>query len=282
MSELIYGAYGGGWDENPLNLVDRVKHLGFDMIEIGVGDDPTLDLKKVRAKAEEAGLKIITCTGCPRDKDPIDEEERIRKRGIVYLKQCVEAAAALGADCLAGLTYSSVGRRLGSRPMEQYWEWGSTALKQVARHAQKFGITVAFETVNRYETILNNTVDQALRFREMVGEPNFMIHLDTFHLNMEEESLYQATKKALPYTCHYHFAEGNRGRIGKGSVDWEGVYRALSEGRYHGTVTLEAFVNMNPEIAAKLSMWRKIGESTDRNLQEGLKYLKGLEAKYYG
>jgi D-psicose/D-tagatose/L-ribulose 3-epimerase len=281
MKNLIYGAYGGGWAEKPIAIIDLVKELGFDMLEISVGENTPEKPREIRRRLQDAGLEVVASTGCPRDGDLTDEDPGTRSRGIEFLKECVRTTAELGATHLVGLLYSTVGRRTETLPDDRYWEWAASALKEVAVYARDFGVVLGFETVNHYETILNNTVNQALRFRDMIGETNVMLHLDTFHLNMEEDSLYQATKKALPYLCHYHFAEGNRGQIGKGTVDWDGVYRALAEGDYHGTVTLESFAESPEQFKVLFGLWRERGRSTSESLKEGLDFLKEIEKKHY-
>jgi len=101
-------------------------------------------------------------------------------------------------------------------------------------------------------------------------------------MNIEECGFYEPTLKAASKLCHYHLSESNRGTPGTGNVDWDGIYKALAESDYRGMVGLESFVEVSPAIAAATCVWRKVAESSDQLLRDGLKYLKGLEAKYYG
>jgi D-psicose/D-tagatose/L-ribulose 3-epimerase len=281
MGKIRYGAYAGGFNRKPIEVIEAVKDLGFDLLEVSVGEKTPDDPKKLRSRLKDAGLGVIASTGCPPDKDLTSDDPKARRKGVEFMKMCVDTTSELGASHMVGLLYSTAGRTVKTLPDDRYARWAAEGLKEVAIYAKKAGLTLGFETVNHYETIINNTVDQCIRFREMVGEPNFMIHLDTFHMNLEEESLYEATKKALPYCCHYHFAEGNRGQVGKGTVDWHGVYRALAEGNYSGTATLEAFADAPQDFRVLFHLWRRFGDSTEASLREGLAFVKRMEREHY-
>jgi D-psicose/D-tagatose/L-ribulose 3-epimerase len=116
----------------------------------------------------------------------------------------------------------------------------------------------------------------------MVGEPNVAVHLDAYHMNIEETGFYEPTVKAAPFLCHYHLSESHRGTPGEGLVDWDAIYRGLAEANYSGVVGLESFVEISGASAGSTCIWRKLAESSDYLLANGLRYLRGLEAKYYG
>jgi len=166
-------------------------------------------------------------------------------------------------------------------PDELYWERAAKGLKSVAAMAGDHGVTLGIEPINRYETFLVNTCEQAFRLIEMIDEPNVAIHLDAYHMNIEETDFYNPTKKAAPHLCHYHLTESHRGIPGTGTVDWESIYKALAEADYQGVVGLESFSEISKAMRAATCIWRKLAPSSDILLQEGMKYLKGLEKKYY-
>ena len=107
------------------------------------------------------------------------------------------------------------------------------------------------------------------------------MHLDAYHMNIEESNFYEPTKRAVPHLCHFHLSESHRGTPGTGTVNWDEIYRALGESRYEGIVGLESFESVSPAMAAATCMWRSLAESSDQLLGDGLKYLKSLEARYY-
>lgn len=275
-------AWTHSWSNGTLDLIDRTKQLGFDMIEIPLMELELVDPDAIRKRLHETGLDVCTSTACSESNDITADVEDVRRRGVDYLKQCIRATADMGATVFTGVTYSALGRRIGHMPDESYWERAANGLRQAARYAQELGVTVGIEPVNRYETFLINTCDQAFRLREMIGEPNVALHLDAYHMNIEETDFYEPTKKAAPHLCHYHLSESHRGTPGAGLVDWEGIYRALAEARYKGSVGLESFAELSPAMAGATCIWRRVAESSDQLLIDGLRYLKGLETKYYG
>jgi D-psicose/D-tagatose/L-ribulose 3-epimerase len=166
-------------------------------------------------------------------------------------------------------------------PDESYWLRAAEGLKEAAQYARDLGVTIGIEPVNRYETFLVNTCDQAFRLREMIGEPNVALHLDAYHMNVEESGFFEPTRKAAPHLCHYHLSESHRGTPGTGLVDWQGIYRALADAGYSGSVGLESFVEVSPAMAGATCIWRRLAESSDALLTAGLRYLKDVEAEHY-
>jgi D-psicose/D-tagatose/L-ribulose 3-epimerase len=285
MGKLKYAvhayAWTGSWSNQTLDLIDRAKGLGFDLIEVPLMEIEKVDPQAIRSRLQTVGLGVCTSTACSENDDPTGEDEATRRRGVDYLIKCVKATAAMGATVFTGVTYSAIGRRIDSRPDHRYWERAAKALKEAAKVAQDLGVTIGIEPINRYETFLVNTCDQAYQLMEMIDEPNIAIHLDAYHMNIEECDFYKPTRKALPKLCHYHLSESHRGTPGTGVVDWDGIYRALGEGNYQGVVGLESFAEVAPAMAAATCIWRSLVESSDQLLKEGLAYLKGLETKYY-
>ncbi len=274
-------AWTGSWSNETLDCIDRARDLGFDLIEI-----PLMELDKVapdaiRARLDAVGIDVVTSTACSEQNDPTAEDEAGRAAGIRYLKDCVKATADIGATVFTGVTYSALGRRIGRMPGPQYWDRAARAIKEAAQCGRRLGVTVGIEPVNRYETFLVNTCDQALKLVEMVGEPNVKVHLDAYHMNIEEDDFYEATRRAAPQLCHFHLSESHRGTVGTGLVDWDGIMRGLADGGYRGCVGMESFVEVAPAMAGATCIWRRLAEDTDRSLAEGLAYLKSLEEKHF-
>lgn len=274
-------AWTSKWSNATLNLIDRAREYGFDFIEIPLMDIDLIDPQKIKERLEETGMGVVTSTALQDFQDVTSGDPDIRQRGIKYLIQCVKVSAKVGAKSFSGVIYSAMGKRIDEVPGDIYWERASLALREVARVAQDFGIVIGIEPINRYETFLINTCEQALRLREMVGEPSVGIHLDTYHMNIEENNFYKPTKSALPYLCHYHLSESHRGTPGTGTVNWEEVFKALAEGNYQGVVGMESFIESVESMRAATCIWRKLAPSTDFLLKKGLNFLKSLEKKYY-
>jgi len=285
MGKLQYAvhayAWTTSWSNATLDLIDHARELGFDYIEIPLMEIDLVDPAAIRERAETVGIGLCTSTACSEETDPTGEDEATRQRGIEYLRRCVRATADMGATVFTGVTYSAIGRRIKGFPGEVYWERAATGLREAARLGQDLGVTVGIEPINRYESFLINTCAQALQLRERVNEPNVAVHLDAYHMNIEESDFYSPTRKAAPFLCHYHLSESHRGTPGTGTNDWEGIYRALAESDYQGIVGMESFCEVSEAMAAATCIWRTLAPSSDELLRAGLKYLKGLESKYY-
>jgi D-psicose/D-tagatose/L-ribulose 3-epimerase len=281
MARLKYSLHAFGWtpiwSNDYLYLIDHAKELGFDALEIPVMVASMVDAVATKARAAAAGIEILCSCVCPAQADPTGEDEETRNNAREYLKERIRLTAETGSSLLSGIIYSTPGRTV--MPTEAHWERAAAVLKEAARFARDLGVTLGIETVNRYETFLVNTADQALRLREMIGEPNVGVHLDSYHLNIEEESLYGATAKAAPYLCHFHLCENHRGEVGTGLVNFDDVFRALAEAGYSGTAGLEIFGTL---LAQATCMWRGAPQPMDEVVARSLAHLRRLEAKYYG
>lgn len=270
------------WNNDCLHLIQHVKELGLDVIEVPFMDIELVDPKAIKAKLEEHDVGVCASTALSEARDITSDDAKVRAAGLAYLKQCVKKLAAMGGDLFTGVIYSAIGRKIDGKPDEQHWSWAAENLKEAAKYAADLGVRLGIEPVNRYETFLINTGEQALRLRALIDEPNVYVHLDAYHMNIEETGFYEPTKACADYLCHYHLSESNRGIPGEGLVDWEGIYRALAEADYQGYVGLESFVEPADSMRSATCVWRTLAPSSDVLVAEGFKYLKGLEEKYYG
>lgn len=271
-------AWCSQWSDETLGLIDKVKGLGLDFIEIPLMCLETFDAQKARERLQAADLDVCTSTVLLNETDITSEDEVIRSNGVEYLKACVRATSEVGARNLSGVIYSQFAKPAKKRPSETEWQYSADALREVARYAQNHGVNIGLEPVNRYESYLINTCEQALLLADMIGEPNVKIHLDSYHMNIEEESFYRATKMAGSKLIHYHLCENNRGIPGTGLVDWDGIFKALAEINYSGYAALESFVdctdNMNTWV------WRQLAEDGDTLVREGIAFIHSLQRKY--
>lgn len=272
-------AWCSQWSNDTLYLIDKVKNFDLDFIEIPLMCLDTFDGVAVRHRLETVGLGAVTSTVLLGDTDITSDDEHIRQKGYEYLMKCVDAAAQIDAKSFSGVIYSQHVKQTIKAPTEDAWKWSAEILSKVAEHARKSGIQIGLEPVNRYETYLVNTCEQALRLIDMIDADNVKVHLDTYHMNIEEKSFYEATKMAGNKLIHYHLCENDRGIPGTGLVDWDGIFKALSEIRYQGFAALESFVdstdNMNTWV------WRKLAKDSDTLLTQGVAFIKKMQKKYH-
>jgi len=274
-------AWTSGWSSDDLWIVEHVKELGLDAIEIPLMEPDEVDPAAIAERTQACALEVLGSLALPEGADPSHEDAEVRRRGLELLVRCIDLTADMGGSILTGVVYSAIGRRIERRPEEEDYLRAAEVLKEAARHAQARGVSIGIEAINRYETFLVNTAAQALRLRELVDEPNVGVHLDAYHMNIEEDDFYAAALSAVPQLLHFHLSESHRGIPGRGTVDWDAILRALADGGYAGFVGLESFVGISEAMRAATCIWRELAPDSDTLVRDGLAYLKGLEAKYY-
>jgi len=271
-------AWCSQWTNDELDLIDRVKKMGLDFIEIPLMVLETFDAAAIKDRLNAVGLESVTSTVLLDGTDITNEDPQIRENGVKYLKDCVKASSEIGAKSFSGVIYSQHVKSLPNRPEEILWQYSADALRTVAQFAKGLDVKIGLEPVNRYETCLVNTSEQALRLIEMIGEDNVMVHLDTYHMNIEEKSFYDATKLAGDRLIHYHLCENDRGIPGTGLVDWDGIFRALAEIKYNGYAALESFVDCTDNMSTWV--WRQLAPSGDDLLKEGVAFIREQQKKF--
>lgn len=271
-------AWCSEWSNKTLSILDTAKNEGLDFLEIPLMKLEDFDPKSILKRKKEIGIDLVTSNVLLADEHDITSENpKYRKSGIEYLKRCVDATAAIESDCFSGVIYSQYCKAT-KLPTQNDWAWSAEALREVGEYAQQYGITLGVEPVTRYESNLLNTCEQAIRLLDMIGLDNVQVHPDTYHMNVEEKSFYEATKLTKGRMCHYHFCENDRGIPGTGHVDWDGVFQALKENGYHGRVGMEGFSDITDNMSTWV--WRKLAPSGDVFLREGVKFLRSMIKKY--
>ncbi len=253
-------------------LVPEAARHGLEVIEIALLAPDEIDVEHSRSILREQGIAPTCSLGVPLAATPPLHPDKAE----AFLLRALEVAHGLGANTLSGVTYGSIGYTTGAPPTEQEYANIATALRPVARRAAEFGMTLGLEPCNRYETHLLNTAEQAVRLIERIGEPNVMIHLDTYHMNIEEKGYAQGIRNAGEYLRYIHLSESDRGIPGTGTIDWEAVFAALAETGFDGDMVMESFITLPPEIARALSVWRPVADSAEQVLREGVPFLRDL------
>jgi D-psicose/D-tagatose/L-ribulose 3-epimerase len=269
-------AWTSSWSSEDLGLVDHAASLGLDALEIPLMELDGVDPAALRERAEHAGIGLLTSVACADDTDPSSEDDGVREAGLDFLRRCVDATAAMGADIFTGVTYSALGRRIDRRPTADDTRRAAEVLREVARHAAGRAVTVGIEPVNRYETFLVNTAAQGVELMELIDEPNVGIHLDAYHMNLEEEDFRAPVELAAEHLIHFHLSESHRGIPGQGTVAWEAIMGALADHGYTGYVGLESFAEVSDAMRGATCIWRDLAPSSDVLVREGLSYLKDL------
>jgi D-psicose/D-tagatose/L-ribulose 3-epimerase len=261
------------WDREGAKLsVREAKRHGLDLIEIPLLEPDKVDAAHSRQLLQRDNIAATASLGLPNEVEASRHPEAATK----FLLRALEVAHEIGCSTLSGVTYSTLGYRSGSPPTEAEYEAIARALKPVAKRAADYGMTLGLEPCNRYETHLINTSAQAHALAKRIDEPNVMIHLDTYHCNIEEKNFGKALADGGGLVKYVHLSESDRGVPGSGNVNWKEVMTALKSANFSGDLVGESFVRMMPQLARALSVWRPVARSREEVLDVGLPFLKSL------
>ena len=267
--------WSGDFNKDSLPLIQKAADFGFDGVEIAIFDPDDVDIEATKAALKAAGVECTGCSILSDDRDIISDDPAIRENAKAYLKRSIEIIGALGGSILCGPLYSAVGKLVGRSRTEEEWDRAVTGLREVAKVAGDNGVTLAVEPLNRFETYFINIAEDAVQLTKDIDHPNFKVHLDTFHMNIEEKSLYDAIKNSGDVLAHMHCCENDRGVPGSGHVDWDGVFKALDEVKYDSWIVIESFVPAIEAIAKAAAIWRQLDPGgSDAVANDGLKFLK--------
>ena len=273
--------YTSPFTTDSVKLFPKFKKWGFDTVEIPVEAPEHIDPAKVKAAADKAGIaigSICACMGPGRDFRGTAEEQAT---GMAYCKALVDQAAIMGCPRLLGPIYSVVGKADAVEPAQQKEEFKLVVknLKELAAYAAAKGITLCIEPLNRFETDFLNTTDKGLALIKAVGAKNVVLHLDTFHMNIEEKNQAAAILKAGKLLGHFHACGSDRGTPGGDHIDWKPIVAALKKINYQGDVVIESFTTDVKVIARAAAIWRKIEPKRDDIAVKGLANLKRFFGK---
>lgn len=257
-------------------LFPQFKKWGFETVELAIEDPSHIDPARIKAALDKAGLacgSACACLGPDRDLRGTPEQQRT---AMEYMQKIIDQMVVLDCPSLIGPVYSSVGRADAVPPdkYKQQWKTVVRNLKQLCKYAESRGRQICMEPLNRFETDFINTVDQALQMVSDVGSPALKLHLDTFHMNIEEKDQAKAIRKAGKLLGHFHACGSDRGTPGGDHIAWEPIAKALKAIKYKGDVVIESFTTDVKVIARAAAIWRRIEPTRDEIAVKGIKFLK--------
>ena len=257
-------------------LFSTFKKWGFQSVEIPVEDPSHIDPAHVKRGLDKHGLvcgSVCACMGPGRDLRGTRAEQ---KTALAYCKKLINQMVVLGCPSLIGPVYSVVGKADAVEPAQQTKEWALVVknLKQLAQYAEKKGVQICIEPLNRFETDFLNTCDKGLKLIKAVGSKAVKLHLDTFHMNIEEKNQAAAIRKAGRLLAHFHACGSDRGTPGHDHIAWKPIARALKDIKFKGDVVIESFTTDVKVIARAAAIWRRMEPTRDEIAVKGLKFLK--------
>ena len=251
-------------------IIDQLKAVGYDGIELYMGDGDVKHYSKLGNHFADLGLGVTTVTGLAPEENISSEDSNIQQAGLDRLKWAIDNAEALGADNICGPIHSSFAYFTRQPPTQDERKRSAGMLRKAAEYAANANIMLCPEALNRFECYLYNTMADLKTLVEAVDHPNLGAMYDTHHSNIEEKSQSEALKTIAPVLKHIHISENDRGTPGSGQVQWNDVFPTIKEIGYDGWLTIEAFSTLIPEFANAINVWRDYSPSKEI-------YTKGLE-----
>jgi D-psicose/D-tagatose/L-ribulose 3-epimerase len=258
------------------HTVAAVKKYNLDFIEISLADPHSVDARHTRRLLAANKLEAVCSLGLPERAWPSVHPEA----GLEFLTVALDKAADIGAECLTGVTFGGIGQRTGAPPTQGELDNVAKVMTAAAKHAKSRGLELGIEAVNRYENHLINTAAQAVALVERVGMDNVFVHLDTYHMNVEEKGLGNGIIDARAHLKYIHLSESDRGTPGEGNCHWDETFATLAAIGFKGGLAMESFINMDPLLAYGLSVWRPVAESEAAVMGNGLPFLRNKAIQY--
>ncbi len=261
--------------DNMLPLLDELKEIGFDTVEIPCFDLDNLEnYSRWGKRFDELGLaRTGTAVRGPAE-NPISPDPAVRRKGIEANKRNLDCCAAAGCTVMAGPFHSALGVFSGKGPTEDEWRWGVDSMREVAEHAEKVGVTLAVEYLNRFECYFLNTAADGARFCREVNHPRCRMMYDTFHAHIEEKSIPAAIRALKDLLVHVHISENDRSTPGQGNVRWDQNFDTLHEIGYDGTMVVEAFGLALEKLVPATKIWRRMYQSERQLATDALNFMK--------
>ena len=250
----------GGWShEECARAIGQTADLGYDLIEIPALDPKSIDVDFTRRTLEQNKLGVTMSLGLDAAGDISSGDPEKIKRGEALLLDALRVARDIGATHVCGILYSAF-QKYFVPPTERGIQGSIDAIRRFCAEAAKSNITIGMEVVNRYESNVLNTAAQAVDFCNRVGAPNIKVHLDTYHMHIEEADIEAAIVETGPMLGYFHIGESNRGYLGAGSLDFDRVFRGLAKAEYKGPITFESFSSavVNQPLSGILAIWRNL------------------------
>lgn len=266
-------------DESLADLARKAASMGFEAIELPVESPGDWSPERAADVLQQHSLTPYVVGAMGAGRNLVAASDSSISATQQYLEHCISAAGVLGASVVAGPFYAQTGRtwRMSAGERAATVAELRQSLAPVIEAAQAAGVTLAIEPLNRYETSLINTVEQALDALEPLLGPGLGLALDSYHLNIEEKRPFDAIRLAGDHLAHVQVCGNDRGAVGDDHIDWPAFLDALDDVGYSGPLNLESFTADNDTIATAASVWRPLAASQDALAELSLAYLTQLQ-----
>ncbi|MBU6314717.1 MAG: sugar phosphate isomerase/epimerase [Actinomycetales bacterium] len=277
---LEFGGHALVWagDWSPAGAraaISGAARAGYDYVEVALLDPWSVDTAMTKDLLAEYGVRAHASLGLSFETDVTSTNPAVVAKGDELLRKATDVLHALGGTELCGVLYSALGKYPGPASKESRAN-SVSAMQRLGDYAADKGITVSLEVVNRYETNIMNTGLEGLAFLDEVNRSNVLLHLDTYHMNIEEDGMEKSVLAAGDRLGFVHIGESHRGYLGTGNVDFDTFFAALKKIKYQGPITFESFSSavVDKALSNALCVWRNLWSDSDDLASTALKFMK--------
>lgn len=288
---IYYAYWEQEWEADYNYYIEKVARLGFDILEIAATPLPnysTKEINELKTCASNNGIILTAGHGPSAAQNLSSADPTIRANAKTFFTNLLRCLYKLDIHLIGGAIYSYWPVDY-SQPIDKKgdWERSVESIREIAKVAEDCGVILCLEVLNRFENYLLNTAEEGVDFVKQVDHPNVKVMLDTFHMNIEEDSMGGAIRTAGEYLGHLHIGECNRKVPGKGRIPWREIREALHDIGYDGSIVMEPFVKMGGTVGSDIKVWRDISCGADENKLDKdafdaltfLKYILGYNDK---
>jgi D-psicose/D-tagatose/L-ribulose 3-epimerase len=268
---IYYAFWTHEWDVEFTPFVKKVADLGFDQLELNGGtivNYSSSKRKELKDLADEHGISLSYGIGLQKQYDVSSLDKNVREKGLDFMKQMIDAVSSMGGGMIGGTVHSYWP---GQMPLDldskkPIWDKSVESMKILAPYAYERGVTLNVEVLNRFEQFLINDSKEALAYVKEVDSKGCNILLDTFHMNIEEDSFAGAIHTIGPYLGAFHLGETNRKMPGTGRIPWGEIKEALDAIHFDGPLVMEPFLMQGGQVGRDIGIWRDVVEHPDLDM----------------
>lgn len=257
-------------------LLQSARLYGAEAIELAIGEPEVIDSCELRDALHSNSFSRPILCGMFTEGRNLRGNLQEAACAEDYLLRLIELAVKLEAPLVCGPLYAETGVTLDLRPDEREAMHAILAkrLRPICEAAHDAGVTLAMEPLNRFETDCINTLAEGAALIEQVNHPALRLHIDTFHMHIEESDSCTAIATHGSLIAHVHASANHRGELHRCQIDWPAVLRGLHAIGYAGDIIIESFSTEDPAMARALCIWRPLFQSREELAREGLKLLR--------
>lgn len=239
-----------------------------------------MHVDKIKAALQETGLDAVVCAAVVGERDLSSADPHKVAAAEAYFSKCIQFSETWRSRFVVGPLYAPVAKKRLPTKVERQDEWQRSVagLRRMASYAETHGVKLGIEPLNRFESDMVNTTEDALRMLDDVDHAAIGLSLDSFHMNIEEVDFCQAIERAGKRLLHLQVSDSHRGVPGEGNSDWTGLREGLRRIGYEGVVSIESFSPDTSSLAEAVCIWKRFAESQDAFARKGLEFLRNWSA----